>query len=243
MRALRFSRRVFLEIVRDPLTLFFGLGFPAVLIILLSVIQKNIPVELFEIERLVPGVTVFGLSFMTLFSATTVASDRESALLTRLYATPMRASDFILGYTLPLIPISLLQAVACYIIAIPFGLKPDLNLLFSLLGIIPASLVFIGLGLAFGSILTQKQVGGICGALLTNLTAWLSGVWFDLELVGGVFKKIAAALPFYHAVNMERLLFTGTFDGFFENFAVVLVYALAALTASVILFIKQMKKG
>ena len=50
-----------------------------VLLVLLSAIQANIPVSLFEIDTLTPGITVFGLSFMTLFSATLIAKDRESA--------------------------------------------------------------------------------------------------------------------------------------------------------------------
>ena len=64
MRVRAFSSRVTKEILRDPLTLGFGLGFPVVLIVLLSAIQANIPVDLFEIERLAPGMVVFGLAFI-----------------------------------------------------------------------------------------------------------------------------------------------------------------------------------
>ena len=105
MRMLTFAKRNVKEITRDPLTVIFGLGFPLILILLLSLIQANIPVPLFEIEHLAPGVTVFGLSFMTLFSATLIAKDRQSSFLQRLYTTPMSALDFILGYTLPIIPL------------------------------------------------------------------------------------------------------------------------------------------
>ena len=114
MRTAAFAKRTLKEILRDPLTLVFGLGFPVLLILLLSAIQANIPVSLFEIERLAPGMTVFGLAFMTLFSATVIAKDRESALLQRLYATPMTAWNFILGYTLPILPIALLQSLCCF---------------------------------------------------------------------------------------------------------------------------------
>ena len=107
MKMLTFSSRTAKEILRDPVNLGFGLGFPVVLILLLSAIQANIPVSMFEIENLAPGMTVFGLSFMTLFAATLIAKDRESALLQRLYTTPLTAADFIFGYTLPLLPIAL----------------------------------------------------------------------------------------------------------------------------------------
>ena len=196
MKMLSFAKRNTKEILRDPLNLFFGLGFPLVLILLLSAIQANVPVSLFEIQELTPGVTVFGLAFMSLFSATIIAKDRSSSLLQRLYTTPLTSIDFILGYALPMIPIAIGQSVICYIVALILGLEFSINILLAILLIIPLSIFYIALGLLCGSVLTDKQVGGICGALLTNLSAWLSGVWFDLDLVGGAFKKISYALPF-----------------------------------------------
>ena len=242
MKMRAFAKRNFKEILRDPLTLLFGLGFPGVLIVLLSVIQANIPVSLFEIQHLVPGMTVFGLSFMTLFSASLITKDRESAFLTRLYATPMKGMDFILGYTLPQIPIALAQSVFCYLVGFLFGLKLTINILWAVLMILPAAVLFIGLGLLFGSILTQKQVGGICGTVLTNLTAWLSGIWFDLDLVGGAFKKIAQLLPFYHAVSLEQAVFAGNWSEIFPSLLWVCIYAVAAVSLAVLLFLRQMKK-
>ena len=242
MKMLSFANRNTKEIIRDPLTVSFGLGFPLVLILLLSAIQANVPVSLFEIQHLTPGICVFGLSFMTLFSATLISRDRGSSLLQRLYTTPLTPFDFILGYTLPIVPFAVAQSIICYTVAIILGLDITVNILFAILFIIPISVLFIALGLLFGSILTDKQVGGICGALLTNLSAWLSGTWFDLELVGGVFKKIAYALPFVHAVEMERSVLAGNFSDIFPHLWWVLGYAVAALAIAVLLFLRQMKK-
>ena len=242
MRMLTFAGRNTKEILRDPLNLFFGLGFPLVLILLLSVIQANIPVSLFEIQHLTPGITVFGLSFMTLFSATIIAKDRGSSLLQRLYTTPLTSLDFILGYTLPIIPIAVAQCVICYISGILLGLDISLNILWAVLSIAPVSLLYIALGLLCGSALTDKQVGGICGALLTNLSAWLSGIWFDLDLVGGAFKKIAYALPFVHAVEMERAVLLGDFAGALPHLWWVLGYAAVLLIAAALMFLRQMKR-
>ena len=243
MRMLTFAKRNAKEIIRDPINLAFGLGFPIVLILLLSAIQANIPVPLFEIAHLTPGICVFGLSFMTLFSATLISKDRSSSLLQRLYTTPLTPIDFILGYTLPIIPFAVAQGIVCYAVAIILGLKITVNIFFSLLFIIPISILFIALGLLFGSILNDKQVGGVCGALLTNLSAWLSGTWFDLELVGGVFKKIAYALPFVHAVEMERALLSGNFGEIFPHLLWVLGYAVVSLLAAVYFFLRQMAKN
>ena len=134
------------------------------------------------------------------------------------------------------------QSIVCYIAAVILGLKVTVNILFAVIFIIPVSVLFIALGLLFGSILTDKQVGGICGALLTNLSAWLSGTWFDLELVGGAFKRIAYALPFVHAVEMERALLAGHLSDALPHLWWVLGYAMAILVAAVLLFLRQMKR-
>ena len=242
MRMMTFSARCAKEILRDPLNLIFGLGFPLVLLLLLSAIQANIPVSLFEIDTLTPGITVFGLSFMTLFSATLVAKDRESAFLQRLYTTPLTGVEFILGYMLPILPIALGQTIICYLAAIPLGLTVRVNILYAVIGIVPMAVFYIALGLLCGSVLGVKQVGGLCGALLTNLSAWLSGVWFDLKLVGGGFQKLANALPFVHAVEMERALYAGDFEAVSAQLPAVLLYGAAVTAVAVFCFLAQMKK-
>ncbi len=242
MRMLTFAQRNAKEILRDPVNFGFGLGFPLVLLLLLSTIQANVPVNLFEIDTLTPGITVFGLSFMTLFSATLVAKDRDSALLQRLYTTPLTGVDFILGYMLPLLPIAVGQTIICYLFATLLGLTVSVNIIYAIIGIIPMAVFNIALGLLCGSIFGVKQVGGICGALLTNLSAWLSEVWFDLKLAGGFFEKLAGALPFVHAVEMEKALFSGNFELAATHILPILLYSTFITAASVFCFLKQMKK-
>lgn len=242
MRTFTFAKRNFKEIIRDPLNLSFLFGFPIVLLLLLSAIQANIPVSMFEIEYLSPGIAVFGLAFMTLFSATLIAKDRQSSFMHRLYTTPMTPVDFILGYTLPLIPIALTEGVATYLLAVILGLDVTVNILLSILLLTPIALLYIALGLLCGSVFNDKQVGGICGALLTNLSAWLSGIWFDLELVGGAFQKIAYALPFVHSVEMQRAIIAGNYSGIFPHLWWVLGYALVIFVLAVFVYLRQMKR-
>ena len=240
MKLRTLCRRTSLEILRDPLNLGFGLGFPLVLLFLLSAIQANIPVPLFEISSLAPGVTVFGLSFLSLFSSILVARDRETALLQRLYATSLRARDFIFGYLLPMLPMALAQTLICYVAALALGLPFRIQILWAALLNLPMALVFIALGLLCGSAFSVKQVGGICGALLTNLSAWLSGIWFDLDLVGGAFQKIANVLPFVHGVAMVRAALAGDAAGIFPHLYWVLGYAIVLTAAAVWCFLRQM---
>ena len=242
MRMMTFAKRCMKEILRDPINLFFGLGFPVVLLLLLSAIQANVPVELFEINTLAPGITIFGLSFMTLFSATLISRDRESAFLQRLYTTPIKGSEFILGYMLPILPIAIAQTIVCYLFAMLLGLTFSVNIIYAVIGIIPMAIFNIGLGLLCGSVLGVKQVGGICGALLTNLSAWLSGIWFDLKLVGCTFEKIANVFPFVHAVEMERALFSGDFEAAVTHVLPIILYSVIITAIAVFCFLKQMNR-
>ena len=242
MRMWVFARRNLKELARDPLTLLFGLAFPLVVMLLLSAIQAHVPVEMFAISTLAPGIAVFGLSFVALLSGLLVAKDRCSSFLTRLFSSPMTAWDFILAYCLPMLLLAVAQNALCFGAAMLLGLTPSVRILYSLLALLPAMLLFTGIGLLTGSLFSDRQVGTFCGALLTNLTAWLSGTWFDLELVGGAFKKIAYALPFVHAVEMERAALAGNYAGIFPHLWWVLGYAAVALTAAVLLFLRQMRK-
>jgi ABC-2 type transport system permease protein len=241
MRFLEFSSRNRKEILRDPINLAFGIGFPLVLLFLLSAIQANIPVNIFEIEKLSPGIAVFGLSFISLFSGTLIAKDRSTSFLMRLFTSPLSASDFILGYAVPLLPMAIVQSVICFIAASFFGLSLNVNVVVAIIVLIPAAVLFIAIGLLAGSIFNDKQVGGICGALLTNLSAWLSGTWFDLELVGGTFKKIANALPFVHAVDATKAAVAGDYSKIFPDLWWVIGYATIIMIIAIIVFKKKMK--
>lgn len=242
MKAWVFSVRTAKEILRDPVNLGFGLGFPLVLLGLMTLIQANAPVELFALPHLAPGIGVFGMAFLTLFSASLLARDRESAFLQRLYTTPMGVADFLVGYTLPLLPMAVGQSLVCYGAAVALGLEVSVGILRAVVMTIPISLFFIAMGLLFGSILTVRQVGSVCGALFTNLTAWLSGAWFDLELVGGAFQKIANALPFVHAVKLEEKALAGIGQPIGADLAWVLGYGLVAAVLAGALFVRQSRK-
>jgi ABC-2 type transport system permease protein len=241
MKTVAFASRNAKEILRDKQNLYFGIGFPVILLLLLTAIQSNIPVDIFAIEKLTPGIAVFGLSFISLFSGMLIAKDRTSSFMLRLFTSPLTASNFILGYTLPLLPMAVAQVTFCFIVAIVLGLSFNLNILLAIIVFIPATVLFIGLGLLCGSIFTDKQVGGICGALLTNICAWLSGTWFDLDLVGGVFKAFANALPFVHAVDMGKAVLARDYSAIFPHFWWVCGYAIAIMVIAVFVFTHKMK--
>lgn len=240
MRMLAFARRNTKELFRDPLTLFFGLGFPLVLLVLMTVIQNNVPVEIFALETLAPGIALFGLTFLALFSGLLLARDRSTAFLSRLAASPMTATDFLLGYLLPLLPMAVGQSVICLAAAVVLGLPLSWNLPAVVLSLIPSALLFIALGLLCGTLFNDRQVGGMCGALLTNVTAWLAGIWFDLSLLGGGFRTFAYLLPFAHGADGVRAALAGDWAALPGHLLWVSVWAAAVMALAVWLFRQKM---
>ncbi len=243
MRAFAFASRCRRELLRDPLTVAFGLGFPLVLLYLLSLLQRNIPIPMFEVDTLAPGVAAFGLTFIALFSAMLVSKDRIRSLMMRLCASPMQAQDFILGYLLPLLPLATVQTAICYLAAAPLGFAIDLKSLISLLSLIPAAVMYIAIGLICGTLLSDKQVGGVCGAALTNICAWLSGIWFEIDLLGEGFARFASCLPFSRSVEAARCAVAGDFSGMLIPLGIVCIWAGGLMVLAILLFYRRLKSG
>jgi len=240
MKSIAFASRNRKEILRDPLTLLFGMGLPVVMLSLFSLMQKNMPVTLFQIENITPGIIVFSFSFITLFSGMLVGKDRSSSFLMRIFASPMSASDYMIGYALPLLPVAALQIVVCLITASFLGLSMSIHILVTTIVLLMMAMLYIGFGLLLGTYFTDKQVGGIF-AIFVNLSAWLSGTWFALDMIGGAFQSIAYVLPFAHAVDAARYALAGEYSKVVVPFIWVAGYAVFIFAIAVMSFKKKMR--
>ncbi len=243
MRMLAFADRNRKELLRDPLNIAFALGFPLAVLLLLNMIQRSVPEAIFPITTLAPGIAVFGLSFISLFSGMLIAKDRSTSFLMRLFASPLSSQEFIFGYVLPIFPLAVLQSAICLAAALVLGLPFTSNIFALLATLMLSALLFVAIGLLAGTLLNDKQVGGICGALLTNLSAWLSGTWFDLSLVGGAFKTIAYALPFAHAVDAGKAALAGDWGAMAPHLLWVAGYAVGLLALAIWVFRAKMKNA
>ena len=244
MRIFLFAKRNTKEVLRDPINLFFGLGFPIILLGLLSMINAAIPPEannpMFEIGNLAPGLAMFGSVFMALFSGMILAKDRTSSFLTRLFTSPMTAVDFLIGYTLPMFIMTVIQSAVTLFVACIFGLPISINIIPAIFMTALTALLFIGIGLLAGRLMNDKAVGGICGALLTNVAGWLSGVFIPIDLIGGAFKTITNMLPFYHGVEAIRNVLKGNYNEIAPHLAIVLGYTIVIFVFAIFAFRRKM---
>lgn len=238
MRMINFAKRNFKELIRDPLSLIFEIALPLFLLFIFQ--QFDIPAENYRLENFTPSIILFGFSFISLFTATLIAKDRTSSLLIRLGTSPMKSSDYILGYILSLLPIVLIQNILFFLTAIILGLKFTISIIPTILVSMIVSIFFISLGILIGSLVSEKGTGAL-GSIVVQLVCFTSGMYFPKETIGGVFAVICKALPFEACLNIIQ----GTLHNDFSNLSVVhiivfLIYFTAVILLSIIMFKKRM---
>ena len=238
MRMINFAKRNFKELVRDPLSLIFEIILPLFLLFIFQ--QFNIPAENYRLENFTPSIVLFGFSFITLFSATLVSKDRTSSLLIRLGTSPMKSSDYILGYIFSILPIILIQNILFFITAIILGLEFTISIIPTILVSMLISIFFISLGILIGSLVSEKGTGGI-GSIIVQLVCFTSGMYFPKEVVGGVFEIICKILPFEGCLNILQGVLHNDFSNVtFVNILVFGIYFICTILLSIYAFKKKM---
>lgn len=241
MKAIIYANRNIKELLRDPLSSVFTIGLPLFLLIFMTTLNKNLGInESFNVENFAPGIIIFSFSFLSLFSGMLISKDRTSSFLMRIFTSPMKAKDYIVGYTIPMIIIGLFQSIILFTAAIFIGLEININILIAIVVLIIISILFVGMGLLFGSIFNDKQVSGFM-SIIVQVVAFTSGMWFSLQLIGGAFKTIGYLLPFAHAVDLVKFILFGEYSKILLPLVwnlgyIVIIYMLAIYT-----FTKKMK--
>ena len=247
MRAVVFAGRNAKELLRDPISYVFCLGFPLVMLVIMTVLNENISAEanmvIFRIDYLSSGIAVFGLSFVMLFTCLQIAKDRGSAFLLRLYASPMSAAEFVAGYILPVFVIAVLQSAITYTASVIIGVAVGYplvigRLILAMAVLFPADILFIGFGLLFGTAFNEKAAPGLCSVII-SLSAILGGIWMDMESLSGGLKLICEALPFYHIVEAAREAVRGDLSRIAPHMLIVMAYTIVVFMVSVFVFAQK----
>lgn len=249
-RKLAFTSRNIKELMRDPLGYIFCIGFPLIMLVLMTIIDQSIPKEgvtTFHIENLAPGVAVFGQMFVMLFTALNISNDRGGTFLMRLYATPMTASDLTAGYIFPMLIVAVVQSIitfiAAFIISLIVGSTLSIGgILVCILTLIPSAIMFVGFGLIFGVLFNEKTAPGLC-SIIISLGGFFGSIWFDAESTGGVMLKICKCMPFFYCTKSARSAIVLEFSGesFLLPMLIVLVCAAILTALGCFAFSKKMR--
>lgn len=236
MRALLFAKRNIKEIIREPISLIFIFIFPSFLLFMFS--QFKIPNEVYDLINFAPSIIIFGFCFLTLFTSGLVSKDRTTSFLTRLFSSPMKSYDYILGYTLSMIPLVICQSIVFFLLAIIMGLEASINIIYTILIMIPISILYIGIGILIGSITSDKSSPAISSILL-QIVCFTSGMWFDTTIVGSTFAFISKMLPFKYTLDISRNILIGT-NNLLNSIIIVIVSIIIVYIINIILFKNKM---
>ncbi|MCQ2430868.1 MAG: ABC transporter permease [Clostridia bacterium] len=247
-RMLLFAGRVLKEILRDPLSFIFCLGVPLVLLLAMYFLFSP-TAPWFELEFLTPGIAVFSGTFTMLYMTLLVSRDRSTWFLMRLYTSPMKDADFVLGYALSGVLVGMCQVLICWLTAVVVGLCAgntgwiSWRILPAALCILPMIAGFVAVGILFGSLFSDKAAPGLSSIVISG-AGFLSGAWMPIETLSEGFQSFCAALPFYPAVQCGRCLLVGKnilgepmgMDVFRRHFVVTVIYAVVLTVCAVLAF-------
>src|SRR5699024_10721597 len=196
MIATAFAERSLKEILRDRLNMLFGFGLPVVMLILLSLMQKKLigTEGIFSLGNFVPGVAVFGLTFISLFAGVLISNDRDSSFLTWLFTSPLTGFDYIIGYSYPLLPMSIVQSFICFLTGVFLCLYTSLYILLALVTLISVAFIFISIGLMMRMLFSVTSMNGVV-PIFVNVVSWLGCIAFPVEKIDGTFEMRFNALP------------------------------------------------
>jgi ABC-2 type transport system permease protein len=241
MKTWVYSKRNLKELLSDPLSLVFTIGLPAFLIVFMVSLNKNFSFnDAFKVENFVPASIIFSFAFLTMFTGILLAKDRGSSFLARMFVSPLKAHHYIIGYIFPVLMIAFIQTIFLYIIGFIIGLPFTIHVIASIPFLLIIALLFISFGLLFGSLLRDQQVGGV-GSIFIQIVAFLSGMWFSLDLIGGAFKAIGKALPFVHAVDLIKSVLAANYENLGEPLLIVIIYIIVITVLAIFVFKKKMK--
>lgn len=244
-RVLTFTKRNFLKIARDPLSIVFCLAFPIIMLVLMELIFGAMPdtgAVMFKIENFAPGIASFGYTFTMLFIALNLSADKNSSFITRILVSPAKPFEYFISFILSALPICLVQTVLFYLVSLFFGLRVTGGLFVSMIYLIPSALFYISAGLLIGAIVKNAQQAGPLSSIIITAAGLLGGVWMPVETIGGGFLKAAKCMPFYNGVNVAKMAITGDFSAFYPGGIIVIAYAIVFFVASVGFFNLSVKK-
>lgn len=240
-RILTLTKRNIKEIIRDPLSLVFIIGLPLVMEILFYFLFHNLTSQ-FEMKYLAPGIVVFSQAFLSLFIGLLISLDRSTSFLTRLFVSKTKSYEFIISYALSLIPLVLVQSILFFVIG---GLLDPsifkISMIYSILLSLFTSLLFLGLGILFGSLCNERSIGGVSSVII-SAHSLLSGMWFPNEGLDNNMIKIMNILPFKNAVCLIQNSLNGIND-LLRPFIIVLLYSLIIFILAIIIYKKKMKEN
>ncbi len=195
------------------------------------------------IDFIGPGIITFGLLILIPTSARTIVRDKEKGFLARLLTTPARPVDFILGYSLSNVAITIAQIIIFMFGAWLMGMDIIGNLYLAFLIFFLTGLCSVGIGMVIASLSKSENQAEPLAWLFSMPLAMLSGCWFSIELMPSYIRAVAFAFPYAHTIDASRgVLIRGVgLEAVGTDFLFLIGWAVVIFVIGIILFRRSMR--
>ena len=206
--------------MRNPLTVFFALAFPVLMLLLFGTMYGNEPNEFMggfgSVDALVPGyicmiAAVTGLMALPLV----LAEYREQKILKRFMATPIRPQDILLSQLI----VNTLTTLVGVLLLLIFGkVIYDLQFFGSVLEATAAFLLILmsifAVGLFIGGVTPNGRTAIVISYIVYFPMLFLSGATMPMEMMPQSIVNISKVLPLTYGVTLLKGIWLG--DRFFD---------------------------
>lgn len=236
------TKRNLKETLRDPLSLIFCLAFPILMLILMQAIILNIQnaPENFKIENYASGICVFGYTFISMFVALQIASDKNTSFIKRLNIAPTNKFVYYLSFVFSSLPLAIAQTILFFLIALIFKFPFNANFALSIIYLIPSALFYICLGIMIGIICKNEKQTGPISSIFISLVGIFGGIFMPISALSKGFASFVNALPFTHTILISSELQSRGASAIYPHILFVLGYT--ALCIIISLMIELIRK-
>ena len=153
---------------------------------------------------------MFSYSLLMLMSALLISKDKSQAFLKRLFTSPLKAYNYIIGYFIPFIIVGIFQSIICIILGYIFGaisntgFIPFPSALLLIIEMMPIMAINIFIGMCLGMVLNDKAAPAIT-SIFISCSGVLGGAWMPLDTMGE-FETFARFMPFHPSVYLGRVI-------------------------------------
>lgn len=233
------------ETLREPMSLVFCVIFPLVMLVMMELILGGVEdhgATVFKIDNFAPGIAVFGYTFTMLFIAIGIASDHNSAFMTRISVSPLKPIEYYVSFVFAFLPVCVVQTVLFFAVALAFGMHFSAGILVAIVYLLPSALFYISCGLFIGTVAPTEKAAGPISSIFICGAGLLGGIWMPVETLGGSFFNICKALPFFNTVKPAASAVTESYSDIVPCVFITLTYTAAILFVCSAVFRVKNKK-
>jgi ABC-2 type transport system permease protein len=203
--------------LREPIAFFFSLAYPALLLLFFGYIYGNDPAPDFwgrnfgTVDASVPayaGIIIGTVALMGIPIDT--ASNRESGVLRRYRATPLRPVVYLLANVIVYLMITLLgMAILVVVGKLVFGLRMAGSWFSVLVALLLSALAFFSAGYLIASLAPTARIAQVVGMVIFFPMMFLSGAGMPLQLLPETLQQVSKYLPLTYVVKLLQGLWFG----------------------------------